>query len=105
VLGLQDPPSRVCVGVGGGGGGGGGGGSGRASLPRIGVECLASTAARRVLHVRSISLWAPACIGPYSQASTLHGLLHCAGQIPLLPATMALVSERACQLGGVLWVS
>mmetsp|Transcript_21492 Transcript_21492/g.41724 ORF Transcript_21492/g.41724 Transcript_21492/m.41724 type:complete len:454 (-) Transcript_21492:88-1449(-) len=46
---------------------------------------------RRVLHVRSISEWAPACIGPYSQANTIHSnLLFIAGQIPLNPGTMAL---------------
>ena len=58
------------------------------------VKCRGSAAPRRVLHVRSVSLWAPACIGPYSQASTISGLLHCAGQIPLLPAGMALVQPR-----------
>ena len=53
---------------------------------------MASGAPRSVLHVQSISLWAPSCIGPYSQASTVGGLLHCAGQIPLDAGTMALVA-------------
>ena len=46
---------------------------------------------RQVLHVQSISSWAPSCIGPYSQASMLGGLLHMAGQIGLDPPTMQLV--------------
>ena len=78
----EDPPSRVCVGI------------GASQRNRVVVECLASAVDRRVLHVRSISLWAPACIGPYSQASTVSGLLHCAGQIPLLPASMLLAQPR-----------
>jgi enamine deaminase RidA (YjgF/YER057c/UK114 family) len=44
--------------------------------------------ARKVLHVQSVSEWAPACIGPYSQATLAAGLLCMAGQIPLEPATM-----------------
>ncbi|KAL0024275.1 hypothetical protein WJX79_002109 [Trebouxia sp. C0005] len=47
---------------------------------------------RRVLHVQSISRWAPCCIGPYSQATSLGSLLHVAGQIGLDPATMQLLS-------------
>ena len=74
-----NPPSRVCVG----------------SCPdpdcAIRVECIATAAPRKVLHVQSISLWAPSCIGPYSQASSVGGLLHCAGQIPLEAGTMALI--------------
>jgi diphthine-ammonia ligase len=46
---------------------------------------------RRVLHVQSISDWAPSCIGPYSQATAWRGLLHMAGQIPLDPGSMAVV--------------
>ncbi|KAK9813243.1 hypothetical protein WJX72_011346 [[Myrmecia] bisecta] len=46
---------------------------------------------RRVVHVQSISSWAPSCIGPYSQATSCHGLIHMAGQIALDPATMQLV--------------
>ncbi|KAF0933447.1 hypothetical protein E2562_018543 [Oryza meyeriana var. granulata] len=45
---------------------------------------------KRVLHVQSISCWAPSCIGPYSQA-TLHGeILYMAGQLGLDPPTMKL---------------
>ncbi|CAD5184286.1 diphthine--ammonia ligase-like isoform X1 [Musa acuminata AAA Group] len=57
------------------------------------VEVLvANDHSKRVLHVQSISCWAPSCIGPYSQA-TLHGeVLHMAGQLGLDPPTMTLCS-------------
>ena len=35
---------------------------------------------------------APAAIGPYSQAQVVPGLLFTAGQIPLVPATMEMVT-------------
>ena len=38
---------------------------------------------RRVLHVQSISEWAPSCIGPYSQATRHCGLILFAGQVRL----------------------
>ena len=34
-----------------------------------------------MLHVQSISEWAPSCIGPYSQATRHSGLVHFAGQV------------------------
>ncbi|KAI6887634.1 adenine nucleotide alpha hydrolases-like protein [Hortaea werneckii] len=57
-----------------------------------------STATRRGLHVQSRSYWAPANIGPYSQAFELQSdqdidqdaVLYVAGQIPLIPASMDL---------------
>ena len=46
---------------------------------------------RKVLHVQSISYWAPVCVGPYSQVNTLRSGLHfLAGQIGLTPASMTL---------------
>ncbi|GAX85055.1 hypothetical protein CEUSTIGMA_g12475.t1 [Chlamydomonas eustigma] len=47
---------------------------------------------RTVLHVQSISSWAPSCIGPYSQATTYRGICYLAGQIPLLPSSMTLMA-------------
>ncbi|KAK3200759.1 hypothetical protein Dsin_024174 [Dipteronia sinensis] len=47
---------------------------------------------KRVLHVQSISCWAPSCIGPYSQATLHKEILHMAGQLGLDPATMTLCS-------------
>jgi diphthine-ammonia ligase len=60
---------------------------------------------RRGLHVQSRSYWAPANIGPYSQAKSLSlstepvdsfalFLVHVAGQIPLVPNTMALPTDQ-----------
>ncbi|GLE02558.1 hypothetical protein PINS_up011396 [Pythium insidiosum] len=86
------PPSRSCVEV--------------ASLPtRVLLDCFALRGSgdakraqprvqRDVLHVQSISAWAPNCIGPYSQANVLHkALILLAGQIALLPETMTLVGQ------------
>ncbi|TKA72793.1 hypothetical protein B0A55_07325 [Friedmanniomyces simplex] len=68
----------------------------------VGVTCLPNTHmhARKGLHVQSRSYWAPANIGPYSQAvsvPTMAGgtddspdLVYVAGQIPLNPASMEL---------------
>ena len=40
----------------------------QASLGRAYIEVLvANDQSKRVLHVQSISCWAPSCIGPYSQ--------------------------------------
>ncbi|XP_068049124.1 diphthine--ammonia ligase isoform X2 [Anomalospiza imberbis] len=44
-----------------------------------------------VMHVQSISHWAPASIGPYSQSIKVGDVLYCAGQIALVPCTMQLV--------------
>lgn len=57
---------------------------------------------RRGLHVQSRSYWAPANIGPYSQAikqpiapGTSSDLVYIAGQIPLEPASMNIIQESA----------
>jgi enamine deaminase RidA (YjgF/YER057c/UK114 family) len=55
----------------------------------------AAAAARRSLHVQSISCWAAACIGPYSQSINAGGLCFLSGQIGLVPATMQLASQEA----------
>lgn len=92
------PPSRSCVEV--------------ATLAphRVLMDCLAIRGSgvnklrtqrvmRDVLHVKSISAWAPHCIGPYSQANILHrSLILLAGQISLFPQTMAVVgTDHASQ--------
>lgn len=57
------------------------------------VEVLvANNKGKKVLHVQSISSWAPSCIGPYSQATLHEGILHMAGQLGLDPPTMNLCS-------------
>lgn len=58
---------------------------------------------KRVLHVQSISSWAPSCIGPYSQNSEVGYLLFLAGQIGLDPATMVLKQDPALQIQQVFW--
>ena len=56
---------------------------------------------RKGLHVQSRSYWAPANIGPYSQAISIDygegnakSITYIAGQIPLVPATMELLSPE-----------
>ncbi|KAB8336884.1 hypothetical protein FH972_021192 [Carpinus fangiana] len=87
------PPARVTVGCGGG-------------LPN-GKRLMMSVSINRRprkerigLHVQSWSYWAPANIGPYSQAISVpteavdgHRQVFIAGQIPLRPATMEVVSS------------
>ncbi|XP_060790585.1 diphthine--ammonia ligase isoform X2 [Neoarius graeffei] len=46
---------------------------------------------RDTLHVQSVSHWAPANIGPYSQAVQVDEAVFCAGQIALVPCTMQLL--------------
>ncbi|XP_034221814.1 diphthine--ammonia ligase isoform X2 [Prunus dulcis] len=57
---------------------------------------VANDHTKRVLHVQSISCWAPSCIGPYSQATLHKEILHMAGQLGLNPPTMTL-----CQGGAI----
>jgi enamine deaminase RidA (YjgF/YER057c/UK114 family) len=99
-LGQNLPPSRSCVEV-----------KALANVPaRVLLDCFALRGSgeqkmlpmrvrRDVLHVKSISAWAPCCIGPYSQANVLHrGLILLAGQIALHPQTMDLVpGDHAAQ--------
>uniref|UniRef100_A0A8D0GND5 Diphthine--ammonia ligase n=1 Tax=Sphenodon punctatus TaxID=8508 RepID=A0A8D0GND5_SPHPU len=47
---------------------------------------------KQVMHVQSISHWAPANIGPYSQSIQVGEGLYCAGQIALVPCIMQLIS-------------
>lgn len=77
------------------------------------VPDRASVADRQGLHVQSRSYWAPANIGPYSQAITLPmgparepagaaRMAHIAGQIPLVPATMELPADGGLEAQLVL---
>ncbi|XP_068195833.1 diphthine--ammonia ligase [Antennarius striatus] len=85
----MNPPARVCV---------------QAPLPAcqlLQMDCLLHDWTgppdegcfhqRDALHVQSLSHWAPANIGPYSQAVRVDHLVFCAGQIALVPCTMELV--------------
>lgn len=60
-------------------------------IGRAYIEVLvANDQSKTVLHVQSISCWAPSCIGPYSQATLHKEILHMAGQLGLDPPTMTL---------------
>lgn len=66
----------------------------QAGLGRAYVEVLVSTDKnKKVLHVQSISEWAPSCIGPYSQATLHKDILYMAGQLGLNPPTMLLCTQ------------
>ncbi|KAF2156811.1 hypothetical protein K461DRAFT_325477 [Myriangium duriaei CBS 260.36] len=97
-----NPPSRVTISCG-------------ERLPEdvlvaISFTCAKDTLAEDIhgLHVQSRSYWAPANIGPYSQAISIpHSitttesrhqqprLVHIAGQIPLVPSSMEMISQPA----------
>ena len=74
---------------------------------------ISMDAGRRALHVQSISRWAPACIGPYSQATSHQDVLFMAGQLGLDPASMTLVQPAVpcaapggpCVLNGASCIS
>lgn len=70
----------------------------QAALPngaRVQLHCVAGQTGqpRVVLHVQSLSEWAPANIGPYSQAVKANGLVHIAGQIALDPRNQTLAFD------------
>jgi diphthine-ammonia ligase len=84
-----NPPARVTIAC----------GSGLPANTHVSLSVMilhdGLVAQKQGLHVQSRSYWAPANIGPYSQAivtptssSTLPKLIHIAGQIPLHPPTM-----------------
>ncbi|XP_029683518.1 diphthine--ammonia ligase isoform X2 [Takifugu rubripes] len=88
-----NPPARVCV---------------QAPLPAgqlLQMDCLLQAWTeppeegcfheRGALHVQSMSHWAPANIGPYSQAVRVDQSVFCSGQIGLVPCTMQLVEAGA----------
>ncbi|CAN1234007.1 Diphthine--ammonia ligase [Linum perenne] len=69
---------------------------GQAALGKAYVEVLvANDNSKNVLHVQSISSWAPSCIGPYSQATLHKEILYMAGQLGLHPPTMTLCNGSA----------
>lgn len=90
-----NPPARACI---------------QLNLPEdvaIQVDCLvfaaegANNSLREVMHVQSISHWAPANIGPYSQATKVRDTIFVSGSIGLWPSAMTMVSggiSREAQL-------
>lgn len=88
------PPARACVAV---------------DLPspiRVRLDCVAyaerTPADRQALHVQSISYWAPANIGPYSQAVTVDERVFISGQIGMIPSSLALPAPRSLALEAAL---
>jgi diphthine-ammonia ligase len=87
-----NPPARVTISAG-------------DSMP-VGVDVMLSivldkTEQRNGLHVQSRSYWAPANIGPYSQAISVSlpprnagDAVYIAGQIPLVPASMSVYTSH-----------
>ncbi|KAK0490842.1 hypothetical protein IW261DRAFT_1434391 [Armillaria novae-zelandiae] len=88
------PPARACVAV---------------DLPRprrVKIECIAfadkSSADRQALHVQSLSYWAPANIGPYSQAIISDERVFISGQIGLVPSSLSMPSPPSLALETIL---
>ena len=80
------PPTRACVAV---------------DLPafvRVKFDCFAyaetDPSQRIALHVQGLSYWAPANIGPYSQAVLVDEHMFMSGQIGLIPASLSLPSPK-----------
>lgn len=76
------PPARACVAV---------------DLPRscrVRLDCVAlnehAPMDRQALHVQALSYWAPANIGPYSQAIRAKERIFISGQIGLIPGQLSL---------------
>uniref|UniRef100_A0A1A9ZLS4 Diphthine--ammonia ligase n=1 Tax=Glossina pallidipes TaxID=7398 RepID=A0A1A9ZLS4_GLOPL len=46
---------------------------------------------RNTMHVQSISHWAPANIGPYSQSTKINEITYISGQIALVPGSMTII--------------
>jgi diphthine-ammonia ligase len=86
------PPSRVCV---------------QTQLPhgqhlQLSVVCLMDKKHKTGLHVQGRSYWAPANIGPYSQAIIDESLTATlSGQIPLIPSNMAF-SDKCPEFNAIL---
>ncbi len=63
----------------------------------VSVECVAWRGEKQLLHVQSLSEWAPRMIGPYCQMSVGLGVGRVAGSIGLLPPTMQLTDGIEAQ--------
>ncbi|KAJ6263377.1 Diphthine--ammonia ligase [Drechslerella dactyloides] len=93
---FPNPPSRVCVAIG-------------VAMPSdtdvllsVFLAKPASTIPRKGLHVQSRSYWAPANIGPYSQAISVDGIVTVSGMIGLVPETMKIWQDEGVKGEAVL---
>lgn len=86
VFNIINPPSRLCI---------------EAPIGfEVEITVFGTTSldgSSKCLHVQGRSFWAPANIGPYSQARLDYGLNYVAGQIGLLPAPLTLESDPVKQ--------
>lgn len=83
---FTNPPTRVCV---------------ECPLPehcQVIIEAVAfkprandTEIKRHTMHVQSISHWAPANIGPYSQSTRVGEITYISGQIALVPGSMTII--------------
>lgn len=86
VITYTNPPTRICV---------------ESPLPENCYTILEAVAhrscendpenKRHTMHVQGISHWAPANIGPYSQATRIGDIIYISGQIALIPGSMTIV--------------
>jgi enamine deaminase RidA (YjgF/YER057c/UK114 family) len=78
---FPNPPSRVCV---------------ELADQDCGLKIAfkGTLNKKKCTHVQSISSWAPASIGPYSQSYLINNSLHLAGSIPLIPESMTLAKAE-----------
>ncbi|KAH9918250.1 uncharacterized protein BXZ73DRAFT_92298 [Epithele typhae] len=88
------PPARACVAL---------------DLPpriHVRVDCIAfaerSPTDRQALHVQGLSYWAPANIGPYSQAIVADERVFISGQIGLIPSRLSLPSPPSLAMEAAL---
>ncbi|KAI0719642.1 hypothetical protein C8T65DRAFT_44647 [Cerioporus squamosus] len=88
------PPARACVAV---------------DLPapiNVRLDCIAyaerTPSERQALHVQGLSYWAPANIGPYSQAIVADERVFISGQIGLIPSSLTLPSPQSLALEAAL---
>jgi diphthine-ammonia ligase len=82
-FGFNSPPARFCIQL--------------AQDVRVKLFVQGSTHPKNAIQVASVSSWAPAAIGPYSQAVQVEETLHMAGMIPLDPVTMNISPDGLAQ--------
>eukprot|EP00730_Choanoeca_flexa_P004634 TRINITY_DN11755_c0_g1_i6.p1 TRINITY_DN11755_c0_g1~~TRINITY_DN11755_c0_g1_i6.p1 ORF type:complete len:659 (+),score=121.05 TRINITY_DN11755_c0_g1_i6:151-1977(+) len=82
----RNPPSRVCI------------ASDQAVVVTLEALVIMDQTTANHLHVQGLSYWAPANIGPYSQAVQVCDMLCMAGQIGLDPASMQMVIPAVAQV-------
>lgn len=95
VLGTSVPAARVAVELPLPHQSNGPGTRGDAGGESVALECVAWRGEKQLLHVQSISEWAPRMIGPYAQLTSGLGVAYVAGCIALIPSEMSIVGGGA----------